>query len=147
MKESLKTIIYEFHTRDLPPFYERDLKLPLDSNKIITVVGPRRAGKTYLLYQHIKALHKSGVNKERILYLNFEDERIDLTFRNLDLIIQGYRELYPDIDLKNCYFFFDEVQNVQGWERFIRRFYDTLSKNIFLTGSNSKLLSEEIATS
>jgi hypothetical protein len=51
------------------------------------------------------------------------------------------------LDIEECYLFFDEIQNISGWEQFIRRIYDTLSKNIFITGSNAKLLSAEIATS
>jgi predicted AAA+ superfamily ATPase len=147
VKEVLKTIIREFHTGRLPPLIKRDLILPFNSGKIISVIGPRRAGKTYLLYQHILTLLKKGVKQEEILYLNFEDERLDLTSKTVDFILQAYRELYPELDLSRCYFFFDEVQNVEGWERFVRRIYDTISKNIFLTGSNSKLLSQEIATS
>ncbi len=147
MKDILKTIIREFHTEDLPPLIKRDLTFPLDSGKIITLVGPRRAGKTYLFYQHIRGLLEKEVLKEKILYLNFEDERLDLTPQTLDLILQAYRELYPELDLRECYFFFDEVQNAEGWERFTRRLYDRISRNIFLTGSNSKLLSQEIATS
>ena len=146
-KEILKTIIREFHTRKLPALIKRKLSLPFNSGKIITVIGPRRAGKTYLLYQHILTLIEKGIEKERILYLNFEDERLDLFPQTLDFIIQAYRELYPELDLEKCYFFFDEVQNIEGWEKFVRRIYDTISKNIFITGSNSKLLSQEIATS
>ncbi|NPA40486.1 MAG: ATP-binding protein, partial [Thermodesulfobacteria bacterium] len=146
-KEILKTIIREFHTRKLPTLIKRKLSLPFDSGKIITVIGPRRAGKTYLLYQHILTLIEKGVKKEKILYFNFEDERLDFFSQPLDLILQAYRELYPGLDLEKCYFFFDEVQNAEGWERFVRRIYDTISKNIFITGSNSKLLSQEIATS
>ena len=56
-------------------------------------------------------------------------------------------ELYPDNKLLNCFFFFDEIQNIQGWERFIRRIYDTHSKNIFITGSNSKYPGNDIHTS
>ena len=146
-KEILKTIIREFHTRKLPALIKRKLSLPFNSGKIITVIGPRRAGKTYLLYQHILTLIEKGIEKERILYLNFEDERLDLFPQTLDFIIQAYRELYPELDLEKCYFFFDEIQNIEGWEKFVRRIYDTISKNIFITGSNSKLLSQEIATS
>ena len=87
------------------------------------------------------------VEKTKILFLNFEDERLDLKIDDLDLILQSYSELYPSQDLKECYFFFDEIQNINGWEKFIRRVYDTISKNIFITGSNSKLLSSDIATS
>jgi hypothetical protein len=60
--------------------------------------------------------------------------------------LQAYQELYPKQDLEECYFFFDEVQNIEGWEKFIRRIFDKISKNIFITGSNSRLLSAEIAT-
>jgi predicted AAA+ superfamily ATPase len=147
VKEALKTIIREFHTGDLPRLITRDLTFPLDSGKIITLIGPRRSGKTYLFYQHILSLLEKGLKKEKILYLNFEDERLDLSPQTLDFILQAYRELYPEFDLSKCYFFFDEVQNAEGWEKFVRRVYDTISKNLFLTGSNSKFLSQEIATS
>jgi len=79
--------------------------------------------------------------------LNFEDERLDLSTIELDLILESFRELYPEQNLQECYFFFDEIQNIKNWERFVRRIYDNISKNIFITGSNSKLLSSEIATS
>lgn len=146
VKDTLKSIIYEFHTGKLPDLIERDLKLPFDSGKIISVVGPRRAGKTYLLFQHVKSLLGRGIDPRRVLYLNFEDERMDLDVHSLDLILQAYRELYPDLDLAGCYFFLDEVQNVAGWEKFVRRLYDSVSRNVFITGSNSRLLSREIAT-
>lgn len=145
--EALKSIIREFHTRKLPNLIERDILLPEESNKIISVVGPRRAGKTYLLFQKIREFLKKGIPIEKILYINFEDERLELHKEELDLIFQSYRELYPDVELSDVYIFFDEVQNVDGWEKFTRRIYDTLSKNIYITGSNSKLLGEEIATS
>lgn len=146
-KEILKSIIIEFHSWDLPEVLDREIELPLRSNKIISVVGSRRAGKTYLLFHTIKRLRDTGFPKKKILYFNFEDERIDFVQGGLDLILQAYRELYPDLDLREAYFFFDEVQNGGNWEKFIRRIYDTISKNIFITGSNSKLLGDEIATS
>lgn len=146
-KEVLKSIIIEFHSWDLPAVIDREIELPLNSNKIISVVGSRRAGKTYLLFKTIERLLNAGVKKKRCLYFNFEDERVDLIQEDLDLILHAYRELYPEIDLRETYFFFDEVQNVNRWEKFIRRIYDTITKNIFITGSNSKLLGDEIATS
>jgi len=94
----------------------------------------------------INKLSKS-IDKTKILFINFEDERLDLNVDELDLVLQSFRELYPTHNLKECYFFFDEIQNIDGWEKFIRRVYDTSSKNIFITGSNSKLLSTDIATS
>lgn len=90
---------------------------------------------------------QNGTDKRKILYINFEDERINLRAEELDLILQAYRELYPDINLSEAYFFFDEIQNIDNWERFLRRVYDSVTKKIFITGSNSKLLSQEIATS
>ena len=147
MKEILKTVIREFHLEGLPSFVPRDLKLPLSSKKIITLIGPRRAGKTFLFYQHLAELLQKGIPKEKILYLNFEDERLDFTPQTLDLILQAYRELYPEIQLREIYIFFDEIQNAPAWERFVRRIYDRYTQNIFLTGSNSKLLSQEITTS
>ena len=146
MKDVLKRIIKEFHLNWVPKFIPRELTVPFDTNKIITIIGPRRAGKSYFLFQLIDKIHSSGITKENFIYINFEDER--LTFQNnLDTIFEAYQELYPQITLSNCYFFFDEIQNFSNWEKFIRRTYDSISKNIFLTGSNAKLLSKEIATS
>ncbi len=146
-KEVLKSIIVEFHSRNLPFVIDRKIDLPSNSNKIISVIGVRRSGKTYLLFKTMQNLINSGVDKKRCIYINFEDERIDLTKEDLNLIFQAYTELYSDIDLKDTYLFFDEIQNINGWEKFIRRIYDTITKNIFITGSNSKLLGNEIATS
>ncbi|WP_022669775.1 ATP-binding protein [Hippea alviniae] len=146
-KEVLKSIIVEFHSWNLPSVIERNIKLPVDSNKIVSVIGSRRAGKTYLLFRTISELISDGIDKRRCVYINFEDERMDLTKEDLNLLLQAYSELYPDIDLKDIYLFFDEIQNVNGWERFVRRVYETITKNIFITGSNSKLLGDEIATS
>jgi predicted AAA+ superfamily ATPase len=151
-KDILKEIIRDFHRESLPDSKKRDVTIPLDSGKIITVSGVRRSGKTFILYNTMKdilskKIPKEKIPKEKILYINFEDERLDLKQEELDLILQCYRELYPDADLKSCYFLFDEVQNVNGWETFIRRVYDTITRNIFVTGSNSRLLSKEIATS
>jgi predicted AAA+ superfamily ATPase len=89
----------------------------------------------------------TNIDKTKILFLNFEDERLGLEVNELDLILQSFSELYPEQNLNECYFFFDEIQNITGWEKFTRRVYDSISKNIFITGSNSKLLSSEIATS
>ena len=145
-KEIIKTLIKDFHHKPLPEFSRRALPIPLNLNKIISLIGARRSGKTYLLYQTIDSLLKQ-TEKSSIIFINFEDERLDITGMELDLILQGYRELYPENRLESCYFFFDEIQNVPGWEKFIRRLFDTISKHIYLTGSNAKMLSTEIATS
>jgi predicted AAA+ superfamily ATPase len=144
-KDQLKQIIRDFHVREDFDVKPRDVRLPIDSRKIITLIGVRRSGKTSILYDTINTLAKR-IQKTKILFLNFEDERLELDSGELDLVLQAFSELYPEQDLRTCYFFFDEIQNIVGWEKFIRRIYDSISNNIFVTGSNSKLLSSEIAT-
>jgi len=145
-KEQIKQILRDFHLRSDFDVKSRSLQPPFDTGKIITLMGVRRCGKTSILYEMINKL-SAKIDKTKILFLNFEDERLDLSVDELDLVLQGFRELYPEQELEKCYFFFDEIQNVQGWEKFIRRVHDNISKNIFITGSNSKMLSTEIATS
>src|SRR3989344_4114532 len=145
-KELLKTIISDNQARKLPNIWQRTLEIPLKSGKIITLSGVRRSGKTYHLFSLMKRLKDKGLSPENILYLNFEDERLRLTTSDLDLILQAYRELYPNIDLAKCYFFFDEIQEIKGWEKFIDRLYHSITNHIFITGSNSTLLSKEIAS-
>lgn len=145
-KELLKTIISDNQARSLPNIWQRTLEIPLESGKIVTLSGVRRSGKTYQLFNLMKRLRDGGLSPELILYLNFEDERLRLTTSDLDLILQAYRELYPNLDISKCYFFFDEIQEVKGWEKFIDRLYYSVSDHIFITGSNSTLLSKEIAS-
>ena len=145
-KEQLKQIIRDFHLSDDFDVKPRTLQPPIDTQKIITLVGIRRCGKTSILYDMINKLSKN-ISKTKILFLNFEDERLELEVHELNLILESFSELYPDQNLKECYLFFDEIQNITGWEKFIRRVYDSVSKNIYITGSNSKLLSSDIATS
>lgn len=145
-KDLLKTIITDNQARALPKTWSRDLKLPTDSGKIITLIGVRRSGKTYHLFNLISELQAAGVAPERILYINFEDERLRLNGDEMDLILQAYQELHPALKLSECYFFFDEIQEVQGWETFVARLYASISQQVFITGSNARLLSREIAT-
>lgn len=145
-KEQLKQIIRDFHLRASFDVLPRDVKPPLDTKKIITLIGVRRCGKTSILYEMINRITKT-ITKTKVLFINFEDERLELSADELDLVLQAFMELYPEQNLSECYFFFDEIQNITGWEKFVRRIYDSISKNIYITGSNSKLLSSEIATS
>ena len=147
MKDILNSIILEFQQRELPVLMKRKLVINSELPIIITLIGARRSGKTYLLYQIMNELIAGGVKREDMIFLNFEDERLLLNTNQLDLILQAYSELYPDKKLSECWFFFDEIQNVDGWEKFVRRVFDNYSKHIFVTGSNAKLLSTEIADS
>ncbi len=144
--ETIKVLIANYHKSIKKVFVSRDYVLPLTLNKILTVIGPRRSGKTALLQFTAQKLVIDGVKATQIIYINFEDERLLLLAKDLDKILQAYSEMYPNQELADCYFFFDEIQNVDGWEKFVRRVYDTVSSHVFLTGSNAKLLSSEIAT-
>jgi len=144
MRETIKTIIKDFHASDFIKYKKRELKVPLSAGKIISIIGPRRSGKTYYLFQIMDEISKTA-KKESIIYINFEDERLNLKRENLGEIIEAYYEMYPES--KEIYLFFDEIQNIDGWDKFVRRMYDTVTKKIFITGSSSHLLSKEIASS
>jgi len=147
MKKVFKRIITDFIERDLKNIKPRDINIPLDSKKIISLIGIRRSGKTYILYDLINKL-REVVARENIIYINFEDDRLfSLALKDLDELLNGYFELYPNKREEKIYLFLDEIQEVKEWERFVRRVYDTLNIQIFITGSSSKLLSKEIATS
>jgi len=145
-KVQLKTIITDNQERLLPEVWKRSLEIPLESGKIITLSGVRRSGKTYHLFNLMNQLKNQEIEAKQILYINFEDERLHLSVDELDLILQAYQELYPALKLSSCYFFFDEIQEIEGWEKFIARIYASISRHVFITGSNAKLLSREIAT-
>lgn len=127
----------------------REAVLPNVPHKIKVIIGMRRTGKTYFLLQKIKELlsHDSGF-LTRILYLNFEDDRLlPLTASKLGELLDSFYTLYPENHDHLCYFILDEIQNIPQWEIVVRRFFDTKKIDIFLTGSSAKLLSKEIATS
>ena len=146
-KDLIKTILQSWQEKIPTDVLPRETRLPADSGKIITVVGVRRCGKTSVLFDTINGLLKSGIPKERILFFSFDDERLNLKPGDFDFIVQAYRELHPEIPLKQTYIFFDEIQMADGWEQFVRRIYDSETKNIFISGSNSKMLATDIATS
>lgn len=117
-------------------------KLSIEKNGNYVFVGLRRAGKTYMLYQHIQQLLREGHRKEEILFINFEDERItDIRKEELHLIIECYKEMFASEPI----IFLDEIQNVEGWEHFARRLADE-KRRVYVTGSNAHMLSREIAS-
>jgi predicted AAA+ superfamily ATPase len=147
-KEIFKKLIVEWSERELPETMDRELKIDISGKKIVVVTGVRRAGKTYLLFSVIKNLiENKHINKRAIIYINFEDERLgDISVGDLEELTGAYYELYG-IKKDKGWLFVDEIQNVEGWEKWIRRMYDSGKYNIFVTGSNSKFLSAEISTS
>jgi len=147
MKETFKKLIVNFQERTFGNIVPRDYEIPTTTKKIVSLIGVRRSGKTYILFSLIEKLRQS-IDPQNIIYINFEDDRLfPLTLEKLDDLMEGYYELYPKKREERVYLFLDEVQNIKGWERYVRRIYDTLNLQIYITGSSSKLLSSEIATS
>lgn len=113
-----------------------------EENANYVLVGIRRAGKSYMLYQHIQHLVANGHSIEEMLFINFEDERIsDIRKEGLYLVLEAYRELFAFQPI----IFLDEIQNVEGWEHFARRLADEKYR-VFITGSNAHMLSREISS-
>lgn len=126
---------------------EREMELPLYGNRIVTVTGIRRCGKSSLLALTVNRLLRDGVPKENILYVGFDDERLlSMSPENFDELLQAYREMFPGTSLHDVYMFFDEIQLIPGWEMFVLRVYKNYCKHIFITGSTAKMLSEEMAS-
>lgn len=120
--------------------FPRELEIETNGNYVF--VGIRRAGKTYMLYQYIQGLLRDGHVKQEILFINFEDERIaDIRKEELYLLLECYKELFSYDPI----IFLDEIQNVDGWEHFARRLADE-KRRVFITGSNARMLSMEIAS-
>ncbi len=120
-------------------FVRRPLMIEAAANYVL--VGLRRAGKTYMLYQIIRDMIANGHRKEEFLFINFEDERInDMRKEEFQDIIDAYHELYGMKPIV----FLDEIQNIDGWEHFARRLADEKYR-VYVTGSNAHMLSREIA--
>jgi len=144
----IEALIADFQEREIPRVTPRSLSLPSLPGKTDVVVGMRRSGKTWFLYQQIGDLLAQGIDRSRLLYLNFEDERLlPLETPDLSRIPDAFYRRFPASREHPCWFFFDEIQNVPGWETFVRRLLDTEKISLVLTGSSARLLSREIATS
>lgn len=135
----LKSIIFDQH-EIIKNFHINKREYNFDLNANYVLVGLRRAGKSTLLYKIAQDLIKQGIEWNQIIYINFEDERLtDFTIQDFNDILLVQSELSN----KKGYFFFDEIQNIDGWEKFARRLADS-KEHIFITGSNAKMLSSEI---
>ena len=147
LRSTFQSII-SLHQEEMPlHLQEREHKLPINGERIVTVTGIRRCGKSSLLGLVINQLLESGVPRERILYIGFDDERFaSMESHHFDEILQVYREMYPGQSLKDVYMFFDEIQLIDGWELFVLRVYKNYCKNIYVTGSTAKMLSGEMAS-
>ena len=140
-KDLLKLLIAEYQQKVVEiSFLERPYTIEESLNYVFT--GLRRAGKSYMMYQRIRHLLNAGYSKDEILYFNFEDDRIALFgSADLDRMKLCYEEMFDSKPI----FFLDEIQIVDHWEKFARRLADQ-GYRVYVTGSNAKMLSSEIAT-
>ncbi len=141
-----KEIVADAVSKSLNHIIDRSIDIPIDVKKIVSLIGPRRAGKTSVCFQLIKQL-RNEVEAHRLLYVNFEDDRFfPVELSDMDTLIQTYYSTYPENKEVQVWFFFDEVQEVPHWEKFIRRLNDQENCRIYITGSSSTLLSRELST-
>jgi len=148
LEDIIRLKLQDFSKDGVPPSYLREQVIETDSTTPTAIFGVRRAGKTSLMHQTIHTLEKAGISRNQILWFNCEDDRLarlDVTV--LQMAVTIHAELFPASLKKSRYFFFDEIQEIDGWEKFIRRLSDTHKIHIFISGSSAKLLSEEIHTS
>lgn len=137
MKDILKSVLKEqskqSNLKEVLRVIPQEL---LDSQEILVISGIRRCGKSVLLQQIRKR------QEQQDYFINFDDERL-LNFRveHFQLLHEVFIEMYGEQHT----FYFDEIQNIEGWERFVRRLYDSGNK-VFLTGSNATMLSRELGT-
>jgi len=151
MKEIFKQLIIDFYDETTPEPVLRLFQIPeLPDNirKAFVFVGMRRSGKTWAMYQQIQKLLDNGIDKKKILYINFEDDRLSLMQTNhFQSILDAYFSVYPQyIGARDLHFFFDEIHEIDHWEKFVRRILDRESINIYISGSSAKRLSKEIAS-
>lgn len=140
-KQILKQILRD-NQQEVERYVVESRQMKLDDFPCRVLVGVRRAGKSYMLYHRIQQLLSEGHKWDEILYLNFEDERLEnFCIDDFNLILECHQEMYG----KRPMLFLDEIQNVDGWHKFARRMADS-KYTIFITGSNAKMLSGEINT-
>lgn len=147
LKDVLKSLI-ALRQRECPfDVIPRERPLSVERRKIITVPGVRRCGKSTMMELAVNELLASGVPREKILWMGFDDERLrHMSASDLDEVIRAYAELYPEIPLSEVHMFFDEIQLIPDWEYFVLRIFKHYCRNILVCGSNASMLSTELCS-
>lgn len=144
--------ILDFEKLGIPEVFNRELQLlpiqkPARNNLAQVIVGTRRCGKTYRLFQEMHDIVAVGYNPRNILYFNFEDERLKpYSAMLLSDVLDTFFAMRPTAKEEGCFLFFDEIQEVPDWSLFLRRVIDSTEATVYVTGSSSKMLSTELAS-
>lgn len=148
MLDLLKSILLDFQESRPDTGVRRRLAVEVLPGKATICLGVRRGGKSTFLFQLMEKLVAEGVSRENLLYLNFFDDRLrPLRHDGLAQVTEAYFALYPrKKGTETVYCFFDEIQEVPGWEPFVDRLLRTENCRIYLSGSSAAMLSKEIAT-
>lgn len=149
VRDALRALLAEAVAAQPPSFTRRDVRLPDVPGKAFAVIGMRRSGKTTFLWQCLTDRLAQGAPRESLLLLTLDDDRISgINAADLSWLLEEYFRLYPAVRAGHtATLFLDEVQVALGWEQFTRRLIDSERVSLFLSGSSSKLLSREVATS
>ena len=144
--------ILDFEKLGIPEVFNRELQLlpiqkPTRNNLAQVIVGTRRCGKTYRLFQEMHDIVAAGYNPQNILYFNFEDERLKpYSAALLSDVLDTFFAMRPAAKEEGCFLFFDEIQEVPDWSLFLRRVIDSTEATVYVTGPSSKMLSAELAS-
>lgn len=150
----VQELVAERMQQEIPAVIERDpimeqLPTPERFNRVQIVTGMRRCGKTFYLFQAMRHLMESGVPRSHMLYFDFSDDRLpreDDGFRAIDAVLDEYWRQVPEARVEGAYLFLDEVQDCPSWQSTCRRVAENERVTLCITGSSSKVSSEEIAT-
>lgn len=150
--DNIDALVREYAGNGLPAFVPRDnivrnLPQPKRFNLVEIIVGMRRTGKTFYLFQLMDNLLAAGVPRNRMLYFNFADDRlVPFSANVMDEVLDSFWRQNPEARETGAYLFLDELQEVDNWQGFCQRVAESEKVTLVITGSSSKLSSEEIAT-
>jgi len=136
--EKIKQYLIDFQKRKFETF-DRELKIKFTKEFITSIIGARRVGKTYFLFNLINKIK----DRKKVLYVDFDlPEFLDFDGKDLKKLVNLHLQLFGSLE----YIFFDEIQNIKNWHLGLKEIYEEKKYFIFITGSSSKLLSKELAT-
>lgn len=150
--DNIATLVTESREQTLPNFEPRteiirELAEPARFNLVEIITGMRRSGKTFYLYQKMRELLEKGVSRDQLFYFDFADDRLTpLASNTMDAVIEEFWRQAPKAREEGCYLFLDEVQEMENWQGVCQRLAEHEKVTLVITGSSSKLSSEEIAT-